>query len=64
MPIDVLATMVAGLIVTTRTVGGLIDLYEKYNFGHLIQSTNHENFANAIKDICNNRVKYLEIAKK
>jgi len=62
LPINVLEAMTAGQIIITRPVGGLVDLYEKCDFGFLISSTKAEDYANAIAEILKNKEKFLKIS--
>lgn len=48
LPINVLEAMVAGMIIITRPVAGLVDLFEQQPFGKLIDSTNPDDFASAV----------------
>lgn len=47
LPISVLEAMAAGLVVITRPVGGLVDLFDKCRFGALVGSKDPDDFAQA-----------------
>ncbi len=53
LPITILEAMAAGVIVLTRPVGGIKDLYARCNFGAMIESTSPEEFAEAFERLSN-----------
>lgn len=54
MPTSVLEAMAFGLPVISRPVGGLCDFFENEKMGELIESLNHEEYAQAIDKYLNN----------
>jgi glycosyltransferase involved in cell wall biosynthesis len=63
LPINVLEAMTAGHIIITRPVAGLVDLYEKCNFGFSIESTDPVEYVDAISEILANKQRYSKIAQ-
>ncbi|MGV8114987.1 MAG: glycosyltransferase family 4 protein [Lentimicrobium sp.] len=63
LPINVLEAMASGLIIVTRPVGGLIDLFSEMNFGYLIESKEPKEFAQTIISIIENYEKMYSIRR-
>ncbi len=63
LPVSILEAMAAGLIVITRPIGGIVDLYEKINFGAIIESLNPEEYAKVLLRIIKNKKEYTIISK-
>ncbi len=64
LPINVLEAMTAGQVIITRPVGGLVDLYNSCSFGFSIESTQPEDFANAIVKVIENRESYRKVSEQ
>lgn len=56
LPISILEAMAAGNIVFTRATGGIKDLYEKCNFGVMIESVSPKDFADEFDRLYQNPI--------
>jgi glycosyltransferase involved in cell wall biosynthesis len=64
LPITILEAMVFGLVIITRSEGGIVDLHNNCNFGYMSKSKDPEVFSNAIKDIISNKAQMNDIKKQ
>jgi len=63
MPTSVLEAMAFGLPIITRPVGGLVDFFEEYRMGFLIESLEPKDYADKIIHLLENPDKCKEIGK-
>ncbi len=63
LPITVLEAMAAGVIVLTRPIGGLVDLYEQIDYGAITDSLSARDYLEILQKLGNER-DVLEIKKQ
>lgn len=64
MPCSLLEAMSHGLPVVARPVGGIVDLYEKIEFGYLVDTEGPKKYATVIEELMVNRSMRFAIGEK